>query len=517
VTASQSPPIRADTPRSARLWPGDGLALAVGASLPLAFAPYGWYWIAVLAPAILFLLWREVTPRRALWRGWLFGLGLFGAGTSWVHISINQFGGVGLPLAVLATALFVAAMALFPAVLGYLATRLFAGPRPLALLVVLPACWTLLEWVRGWFLTGFPWLNLGYSQIDTPLAGLAPVLGVYGVSLLVALSAGLLAAFIELGGVRRRIALLGGILGVWLCGWGLGQLQWVEPAGDPLRASLVQGNVAQDLKWLDIYQQPTLELYRELTRASWGSDLIVWPETAVPAFYHQTAGYLHELAEEGRAHGSELVVGVPVLDLVTGRYYNGLMSLGEEPGLYAKRHLVPFGEYLPLRTVLGHVLDFIEIPMSDFTPGDADQTTLRAAGLTIGASICYEAAFGEELIDALPQAELLINVSNDGWFGDSLAPHQHLQIARMRALETGRYLLRATNTGISAIIGPDGALLATSPQFEVHVLTGELRPMRGATPYVRLGNAPVVLVLLLGLGSLAVVTARRQKALLTET
>jgi apolipoprotein N-acyltransferase len=487
---------------------GDGLALAAGALLPFAYAPYGWWWLAVLAPAVLFAAWDGLTPRRALWRGWLFGLGLFGVGTSWVHISINQFGGVVLPLAVAATALFVMGVALFPALLGWLANRLTPEAGALRWLLALPGGWTLAEWVRGWFFTGFPWLNLGYSQLETPLAGFAPVAGVYGVSLAAAVSAGALVYAARSASLPKGLYTVAGLALLWGGGGLIGQVQWVQPAGAPVRVSLVQGNIAQDLKWLQENQQPTLELYRELTRMSRDSDLVVWPETAVPAFLHQVEGFLEELAEEARAYGTDLLVGVPVYELATDRYYNSVMSLGSATGFYHKRHLVPFGEYLPLKRALSGLLGFLEVPMSDFSAGAPVQAPLEVAGLRAGVLICYEAAFGEEVIAALPGADVLVNVSNDAWFGDSLAPHQHLQKARMRALETGRYLLRATNTGISAIIGPDGGLAGVSPQFEVHVLTGSVRPMQGATPYVSVGNAPVVLLAGLAVGLAALLGPR---------
>lgn len=488
-----------------RRWLGDGLSLLAGASLPLAFAPFGWYPLAVLALALLFALWQSSPPRRAFWRGWLFGLGMFGVGTSWVYVSIHYFGNIEPAVAALVTVLFVAVLALYPGLLGYLLTRLFPQPSPGQLLVVFPAGWTLAEWVRGWFLTGFPWLNLGYSQIDGPLSGIAPLLGVYGMSWVAALSAALLLVVLRWqGGWRLRAAL--GLVLLWGTAWLLGQVSWVQPQGPEVRVSLVQGNITQDTKWNPDQLQPTMDLYRRLTQAHWDSNLVIWPETAVPDFYHQVAeGFLADVAAEARASHTDLLIGIPVFDFATERYYNSVLSLGSHEGFYYKRHLVPLGEFFPLRSVLSAVQGFFKVPMSDFSSGAEGQPPLQAASLRIGASICYEAAFGEEIIRSLPAANLLVNVSNDAWFGDSLAPHQHLQMARMRAREGGRYLLRATNTGISAIIDPRGRLVATSPQFQVYVLTGTVQAMRGATPYVAYGNVPVVL----GLGILIAVALVR--------
>jgi len=351
-------------------------------------------------------------------------------------------------------------------------------------------------------LTGFPWLALGYSQIGWPLDGLAPVLGVYGVSWGVALSAGALVLTAELSGRRRFYPLLGAAV-LWLAAWAVGTLTWTQPAGEPLRVSLVQGNVPQELKWQPKQLLRTLELYLTLTDAHWDSDLIVWPETAVPTLAHRVeASFLAPLAERAREHDSEILLGIPVLDPQTDLYYNAMLTLGGERASYYKRHLVPFGEFLPLKGLLGPVLDWLKIPMSDFSSGDGGNKPLvPLLGYQVGVSICYEDAFGEEVVEALPEAAFLVNASNDAWFGDSLAPHQHLQMARMRSRETGRYLLRSTNTGISALIGPRGELLGRSPAFAEDVLSGEILPLQGMTPYARLGNAGIVLLVLGMLGA----------------
>jgi len=469
---------------------GDVLALSAGALLPLAFAPFNLYPLALIAPALLFFLWIDASPGRAAWRGWLFGLGQFGVGVNWVYISIHTFGHAPVLVTLALTVTFIAFLALYPALLGGLTLRLFTAHNGWRSLIVWPAGWALLEWLRGWFLSGFPWLAIGYSQIDSPLAAYAPVLGVYGVSWLLAICAGAVTLLPN----KRAVAVL---LVVVLGGLGLGRVAWTHADGDARRVALIQGNISQAVKWEPDQREPTLDLYHDLTRANANNDLIIWPETAVPIFYHQVAKkFIAGVQAEARAEGVDLLLGIPVLDLETDRYYNTMMSLGTQQGFYRKRHLVPFGEYLPLRPVLGWLLDYLQIPMSDFSAGSIRQPLLRAAGYPVGISICYEDAFGEEVIGDLPEAAYLVNVSNDAWFGDSLAPHQHLQIARMRALETGRYMLRATNTGISAIIGPKGQVQAKSPQFQVHVLSGDMQPMAGATPYVRWGNSAVVVVLL---------------------
>lgn len=488
-------------------WKGDLLALVIGALLPLAFAPVHFFPLAIVGPAVLFALWLTVTPSRASWRGWLFGVGMFGVGISWIYVAINEFGHSGVLLASVLTGGFVAFLALFPALLGYLATRLFPaqGARfnAIKLLLIFPAAWVLFEWMRGWILTGFPWLNLGYSQIDAPLAGLAPMVGVYGLSWVCALSAGLLVLIVMKRGFAR-IGAFAAFVGLGLLSALSGSVAWTHPVGAPLRVSLVQGNIPQDLKWRPEARDRTLALYADLTRRHWDSDLILWPEAALPVFYHEVADtYLARLSQEARARGVDMLIGLPVRDQASGRYYNSMLNLDDSGRFYHKRHLVPFGDYLPWAEQLRGLIAFFDLPMSSFSQGPANQSLLEAGGYKIGISICYEDVFGEEVIGALPAAALLVNATNNAWYGDSFAPHQHLQISRMRALETGRFMLRVTTNGISAIIDPKGRIVARSPQFQTYVLTGDAQPRQGATPYVRLGNTPIILLLtgiLLGCG-----------------
>ena len=351
-----------------------------------------------------------------------------------------------------------------------------AGDRsPGRRLALLGPVWLLGEWLRGWLLGGFPWLSLGYSQIDSPLAGFAPLLGLYGASAAVLACAALLVMLLV--GRRRLPALLALVL-LWGGAALLPRNHWSVPVGEPLRVTVIQGNINQRDKWLRKNLVPTLDLYANLSRRHWSSDLIVWPETAVPAFTWQVEeALLRPLAAEARQQGSALLLGIADGKQGAPDYYNAMMTLGGERAVYHKRHLVPFGEFMPLKPLLGPLIEWLQIPMSDFTPGAAKRPLLQVAGYPAGLSICYEDAFGDEMIEALPTAAFLVNASNDAWFGDSLAMPQHLEIARMRALESNRYLVRATNTGISALIGPDGALLARSPAFERDVLSGEIVPL----------------------------------------
>ena len=579
------------------------LAVGAGALAVLAFPPFGLAPALVVALAVLYGLLVGRRPGEGFLIGWSFGIGLLGFGIFWIRISLNEFGNMGVWLAHALTLVFILAMALYYGLLGGLTAwltgrlpgRLAAWASPL---LVFPALWVLLEWLRGWLLTGFPWLNAGDSQVDGPLAGYVPLLGVYGVSLLVALSAGLLwclaaardfgaglsraqsprrvpgpntddhgrssvSPTAERGGyfhancqvgrstpqktkglagefhansheaarhtpeneslyrnfhanqgpcpgrARGRWGLAGALALIWLTGLGLARLEWTQAAGEPFRAAVLQANIPQSLKWNEESLYPTLRAYVELTREALdqGAQVIVWPETAIPEFLDRVREPLLEpLAAEAGEAGAQLVIGLPVLDYEHQTYFNGLISLGAEgEDLYQKRHLVPFGEFMPLRFLLGPLARAFEVPMSDFSAGTAERPLLRVGPHFAGASICYEDAFPAEVVQALPEAAYLINVSNDAWFGDSLAPHQHLGIARMRALETGRWLVRATNTGISALIDHRGQVRGTVPAFQRGLFSALVQPRVGATPFAWVGNVlPIGLALaMLGAALLA--------------
>jgi len=471
-------------------------ALALGGASVLAFAPFNAGLLALFTlAALLHLLWHSVSPLAAARVGYAFGLGLLGFGVFWLRISINQFGGVTPALAILFTSLFVVFVALYFALVGGLIKRVGQGRSAVVfMLVVAPAVWLLVEWLRGWLLTGFPWLSPGYSQLDLPLAGFVPLFGVYGAGAVLVLSAGLI-------NLWRKVwpSLL--LLAIWAVGLALSWQDWTQPTGEQIQVSLVQGNIAQEDKWKRHMFTPSVRLYRELSEQVPDSRLVVWPETAISAFDDDVEDrVLQPLHALMLGQNRDLLTGI-VSRADDGRYFNAMISLGVSGRHhYHKRRLVPFGEYLPFKTLLDPVLGFLQIPMSDFSSGGDAAPLIPLAGSLAGVNICYEDAFASEVMRALPEAEFLVNASNDAWFGDSLAPHQHLQIARMRALESGRYLLRATNTGISAIIDPRGELRGTAPQFQQAVLTDFIQPMQGMTPFARWGDWPLLLISLLALG-----------------
>lgn len=492
---------------------------AAGLSCVAGFAPFGLFPLPVLALAVLFHLWtRADTPRAAAWLGFAFGLGLFVAGTGWIYVALHDYGGMPLPLAALATLLFAAFLALLPALAGYVQARLpnvdlswfrspeedkrakpagrFDVPVQVRLGVAMPAAWVLVEWLRGMLFTGFPWLTLGYAHSDGPLAGYAPLLGVYGVSLVAAVSAGLLATlWRERWNRQGRIAVA--VLAVlWIGGAALRAVAWTQPQGEPFSVALVQGNISQDIKFDEDALVSTLETYRRLARQS-DARLTVLPETAIPLLRDGIpSGLIGQLRDQASSNGGDMLIGSFERD--AEGYYNSVFTLGSSAEQhYRKNHLVPFGEFIPLRPVFGPLVNgVLNIPMGDLARGGERQPPLEIAGQRVAADICYEDVFGEEIIRALPQATLLVNVTNDAWYGDSYAAEQHNQISQLRALETGRMMLRATNTGVTSIIGADGRVQQKLPQHEEGVLRGMAQGYEGATPYVRWGNAAVMLLLL---------------------
>lgn len=477
-----------------RPWSGDLSALAAGVLMPLGFAPFGWRVVPIIALAVLFLLVQTLTPKRAAGRCFLFGLGMFGFGVSWVYNSLHDYGLAIVPVAALIAASLVLALSCFLAVVGAVYRRWFAFTPVYDMLLILPALWVLIEWSRSWMFTGFPWLLLGYSQIDTWLDGYVPMGGVLLAGLVAAVISGALGLLVMVRDVRQRLLAVGIILILPFIGYVIEKINWVEPAGKPLSVALVQGSIPQDVKMQPGNLQMSLDRYVELTEPYLNRDLIIWPETAIHASSFRVEGFLQEMEAKVRAYHSELLTGIFVHDFKRNTYYNSLLELGDgKRSNYYKQRLVPFGEYMPFRSILEFAKYYIDIPSADITPAKPGKI-MRLAGYPAALGICYESAYPQIYRRQLPQSAFMVNVSNDAWFGDSLAPHQHLEIARARALEAGRFMLRATNTGISALIDFKGRVIVRGKQFEKEVVTGEFTPLRGATPFIRLGNWLVLLL-----------------------
>lgn len=491
-------------------WRWPLLALLAGALVPLSFAPYDVWPVSVLSlVALSFALYRS-TGKQAFWRSWFFGLGLYGTGASWVFVSIHQFGNVTPAFALLLTLLLVVVLSTVFA-LPFVVLGRWLSHSPLGILLGLPALWVVGEWVRSWLFTGFPWLYLGYGHLQSWLSGWAPVAGVMGLSFITALTACAL-AYLWLGRKQKARSLIPvAVCGVlWGAGYGLQSVQWTESYLEPVNVGIVQGNIPQERKWDRAFLRPTFERYVSMSEDLWDNDWIIWPEAAMPLLYHQALPFIDELRNKALQHEAALITGVLYDSREDYAYYNSIIGIGLGSGIYHKQRLVPFGDYVPLRAYFGPVLSIFNLPMSVLEPGPANQKGLQVAEALIAPSICYEIAYPDTVAAGAAKANILITISNDAWFGASLGPLQHMQIAQMRALETGRYLIRATNNGVSALVNNKGEITGKTDQFVQQTLEGEVELRRGQTPFMRWGSEPIVFLCLLLVGVAIYVLRRRR-------
>ena len=494
-------------------------ALACGALLPLTLAPFDWWPLGLVSiGGWYWLLNRSTAPPWAL--GFAYGLGKFGVGVSWVYVSIHTYGNASPALATVLVLLFVAGMSFFT--LAH--ARLYAwlrieGPKgqsaSLAALSnawLFAASWVAFEWVLTWFLTGFPWLYPGYGHLQTPLANLLPVGGVSLASLgIVVTACFLVSALFDKHPPAVRAASAAIAATPWLIGLMLSAAQWVEPQATR-SAALVQGNVDQAVKWNRDNRMPIINRYQDLTEPHWGRDLILWPEAAITLFEPEAAPWLQRWDERGQAAGSSLVLGIPSVEsTVDGghQFQNAALAIGQGEGRYAKRRLVPFGDYVPFEGMLRGLIEFFDLPMSRAAPGPWKQQPLTLGEDRAAMAICYEIAYANLTRTSAAEADLLLTITNDTWFGRSIGPLQHLQIAQARALENGRWLLRAANNGVTAIVDHRGQVRDRLPQFERGVLASTFQVMAGRTPYNRFGDGWLVAACLASLLSFAWIARRK--------
>ncbi len=480
-------------------------ALISGALITLSLAPFAFWPLAIIATAILFVVLQQQSIKRSFWLGWFFGLGLFGTGASWVYVSIHEFGYTSIYLAAFLTFLFCGGLAFCCAITWALYawllkknTVVFNSSPSITTamqsvtsqqLILFAAVWVCGEWMRSWLLTGFPWLFIGYSQTESLLAGWAPIVGVYGVSFIICISGAVISHLLFLRqGFHTHRTLLTAVALCWFIAIPLKYVQWTLPAGEPQQVSMVQANISQHDKWRREYRQPTLTLYKNLSEPYWeSSDLIIWPEAAIPMYYQYANDFLDQMDVLAAKHQSALLTGIPSRDTHSDNSYNSIITIGNGNGVYHKQNLVPFGEYIPFANLLGNVLAFFELPASTMHAGNTDQAALTIQQWQSKPLICYEIVYPGLTAKAAGVSDVLITVSNDSWFGASIGPLQHLQMAQMRALENGRYVLRSTGSGVSTIINPAGQIVARSEQFEQTVLTGEFKLMQQNTPWTRYG------------------------------
>lgn len=478
---------------------GDLLCLIAGSGVTLSLAPFNIWPAGILSAFLLFWQLQGLSPRQAFIRGWAFGLGMLGTGASWVYVSIHVYGYAPIPLASFLTVLWCGGIAILTGISCYLFQR-FLLSTPLATALAFSAVWVLNEWVRTWLFTGFPWLFLGYGHLHSPLNGWVPIGGVLLVSLICVLTASLLHYAIVQGQqyYRRNALIAVGVL--WLAGVGLNQIDWVqEKPNTEVTIGLVQANIPQEIKWARAQYQPTLNLYQQLTSPLWSDhDVVIWPEAAIPNLYSRAKGFLSTVDEQAKQADATLITGIPIRESGSLlKTHNSVVALGMGDGTYHKQKLVPFGEYVPMEDILKGLLAFFKLPMSAMSPGDANQQGLSAGELRLAPFICYEVVYPDLVASWLPNTDILLTISNDAWFGRSIGPKQHLQMAQMRSLENGRYMLRGTGSGISAIIDERGNIVTQGGQFTQEVVSGTAKVFVGSTPFSRTGSWPTLIILLL--------------------
>lgn len=499
------------------------LSFITGLSLVFAYAPFSQWYLALFIPAIIFYHLSNKPPKKSAELMFFFALGWFSSGISWVHVSIDQFGGLPLSISLVLMLLLCLYLALFPAFAVYLAGY-FSSEKKLNLWLLIPF-WLVSEYLRSVVLTGFPWLSLGYSQIDSPLANFAPLIGEVGITALIILINVCVVKIlfsIKQSSTKTLFSPMLYLFIIILGGYGLANIDWVHANGKTTKVALVQGNIAQSIKWSPEQEWPTMLKYLDLTRANYNADIVIWPESAIPAMEPAVQDYLSTVNRSALFNKSAIITGILNYNFESKEYFNSLIVLGRKQdkddqgyyynhsNRYSKNHLLPIGEFVPFQELLRPIAPLFNLPMSSFSRGDYIQHNLIANNLHILPLLCFEIVFPHQLAANLTKkTNLLLTVSNDAWFGNSHGPHQHMEIARMRALEFGRPLLRSTNNGITAVVDHNGDFIARIPQFKEAVLTAEVELVTGETPYSQWPR--LILAMLIIIPLIIIILLQRQK------
>lgn len=480
------------------------MAAFAGALATLAFAPFQYWPLAILSPAVLFFLLHRLPVKPAIVTGFFWGVGQFATGISWVHVSIDNFGGLPKIASIGLMILLVSYLALYPALFAGLLNRFFPTGKVRYLLAI-PSLWLLCDLARGWVFTGLPWLWLGYSQIDSPLAAYAPLGGVGMVSFVTVF----VAAMLTLTAITRQWPWLLASIAPFILALGLSAIDWVKPNPDSSTSfALIQGNIDQERKWLPSQRWPTIMKYMDLSRANWDADIVIWPEAAIPAVEREMTSFISNVDAAARMNESALLTGI--INVKNGKYFNSVLPLGDTRDgeydyrtqhRYNKHHLLLFGEFVPFEDILRPLAPLFNLPMSSFSRGEYIQSNMVAKGRKLAPALCYEIIFGEQVRQNITEdTDFILTLSNDAWFGNSIGPLQHMEIARMRALETGKPVIRSTNNGVTAITDYKGKIIAKVPQFETHVLRATVSSTTGLTPYTQYGSWPLIGFIVIGLG-----------------
>ena len=481
--------------------------LFAGAIFPLGLAPFNLWPAVLISIALLFRSLQHKTIKKTLLNTTAYAFGLFFAGASWLYVSIHEYGFIAAPLALLATILFCLFLACIFAIPFALSALI--PQTPISWIFALPSIWILSEWVRTWFLTGFPWLFAGYSHTGTWLSGWAPVGGVLWLSFLSAFS-GILLALICQG--RIKVSVVRQSTVVMLCvvfaGYILQQYQWTEESGKPLSVTLIQPNIPQSGKWSEEKQTAILTQLSAQTEGHWDKDLIIWPEMAVPTIPERIPVFMQDLQKRALKTNTSLLSGIVIYDNETRRYFNSMIAMGPSTGQYNKTRLVPFGEYVPFESMLRGLIKFFDLPMSSIALGAVNQHPFSVHGHLISAAICYEVVYPDLVARNSIDSAIIMTVSNDTWFGRSIGPKQHMQMAQMRALENAKPLMRGTNNGISALVDHKGRIYQLAEQHKIAALSGIVQPRIGATIFSKLRSWPIIFIALLI--CIVLVRARKQ-------
>lgn len=547
----------------ASLWGQLLLAALLGAIQVFAFAPFAQWWVLYPSFIGIFLLLNQtlIHGKKLFLVSFVFNLTMFICTLHWIYVSMDLFGGMPLIVSAFLIVLLCAYLALFPTFALWLSYKIPTQSNSIRLLMIVPSIWLITDWLRGWVLTGFPWAYLGYSHADTPLVGFAPILGVQGVTLAILL----ICASLTLLVIRNSMPLAASLIVLLIAGgYGLKQLSFTT-LQDPISVKLVQGNIDQNKKWLTAHLPTSLYKYLQLSgiqitpaildslmlgqnvkspsvvadlkasglsleetkyqqRVNDNKELIIWPESAIAALEINMQAYLQLLSPVLEANNKSLITGIINYNVFDKSYLNSIIMLGKlpeglgysevSPNRYAKHQLLPIGEFVPFEDLLRPLAPYFNLPMSSFKRGGAIQENLRSSETSLAPALCYEIAFPELLRQNIHKdTGVILTLSNDAWFGDSIGPHQHLEIARMRAIEFAKPVLRSTNNGITAIFNDKGEEMGRLPQNVAAVLSQEIQPAYGETPYQRFGQLPLFIFCFLSFaGALLLNNKGHQKA-----
>ena len=470
-------------------------AFFAGVLIPFGFAPFHLPGLTILGLALLYAQLRGQTKKLSFWTGFTFGVGFFGLGITWVYVSIHEYGHLNAFISACITLLFVIYLSLYPALLTFLYSRLKVKSA-LFSCFLFSALWCLSEYLRATVMGGFPWLLVGFGQIDTPLKYLLPVVGVYGVSFLTCLAATFLVNSMLIN-LKKRYLWTTAFVGILVIPSILKHHQWTAISKTPVSVGIIQANLSMRDKWDETLFWQLLQHYKDGIDSLVGkAELVVMPESAIPLPANYVSDFLDTIHLEAKQADSSILLGIPQpTNAGSETYYsNSIIALGAAEGRYLKQHLVPFGEFIP--QPFERIIHWLSLPPANLKPGNKKQLLIRVHNHPIATLICYELAYPQLLRNQLPEAEWIVSVSDDGWFGHSLAMYQQLQIAQVLSLQTGRYQVVANNDGLSSIIDSGGNIAASLSPFVAGILESNLYSAIGSTPWLYFGDMPALFLII---------------------